>query len=190
MGKQILSLFILSHILDYQYHKMSLQTRKPKSLCHILRYPFSTVAKLKKIELKNKVPSTNSSKMFSFTESRNKDYLSFFLPRFLHFSQKQQLLWGYIFANFVSYGLPRVNIAKGQFITRSIRGKSGSKQIIKGNSCKIIKKKSIRENKSLQKEKQEWYFLKDISLALRSLMLWWKKVLSCKLLVQRVSLKL
>ena len=71
----------------------------------------------------------------------------------------------------MSYGLPRVNIAKGQFITRSIREKSGSKQIIKGNSCKIIKKKSIRENKSLQKKKQEWYFLKDISLALRSLML-------------------
>ena len=84
MGKQILSLFILSHILDYHYHKMSLQTRKPKSLCHILRYPFSTVAKLKKIELKNKVPSTNSSKLFSFTESRNKDYLSIFF--YLDFS--------------------------------------------------------------------------------------------------------
>ena len=60
----------------------------------------------------------------------------------------------------MSYGLPRVNIAKGQFITRSIREKSGSKQIIKGNSCKIIKKKSIRENKSLQKKKTRMVFSK------------------------------
>ena len=100
MGKQILSLFILSHILDYQYHKMSLQTRKPKSLCHILRYPFSTVAKLKKIELKNKVPSTNSSKMFSFTESRNKDYLSFFFTSISPFFPKTAIVVRIYFCKF------------------------------------------------------------------------------------------
>ena len=84
--------FILSQILDDRYHRMSLQIRKQKSPCHILRYPFLTVAKLKKTELKTKVLLINSRKLFSSTESRNKDFLPFFLPRFLHFFPKTAII--------------------------------------------------------------------------------------------------